>query len=127
MAPLRHGCAHGEQPQTNRPDFVSVITMIAFLELLGRLIAASVGTVWSSSSTAAVIALAGMVGAIGLVTIVAAARLGGIVALAASLGVAARLERAAEPADRGLLLSQSDPDADGHPRPRAPGFPLPIA
>jgi hypothetical protein len=26
-----------------------------------------------------------------------------------------------EPADRGELLSQSDPDAAGRPRPRAPG------
>jgi hypothetical protein len=101
--------------------------MIAFLELLGRLFASSVETVWSSSSPAAVIALAGMVGAIGLVAIVAAARLGGIVALAAALGGVGRLERAVEPADRGVLLSQSDPDADGRPRPRAPGISLPIA
>jgi hypothetical protein len=32
-----------------------------------------------------------------------------------------------EPADVGVLLSQSDPDADGHPRPRAPGHVLAVA
>jgi hypothetical protein len=101
--------------------------MTAFIELLGRLFASSFETVWSSASPAGVIALAGMVGAIGLVTLVAASRVGSIVALAASLSVRTRLERAIEPADRGELLSQSDPDAAGRPRPRAPGHLLQTA
>jgi len=101
--------------------------MIAFIELLGRVFAAPLETIWASAGPAGVIALAGMVGAIGLVTLVAASRVGAIVALAASLGVRTRLERAIEPADRGELLSQSDPDADGRPRPRAPGILLQTA
>jgi hypothetical protein len=101
--------------------------MIQFVELLGRIFAAPLDSVWSSTGPAGLIALAGMVGAIGLVTVVAASRVGVIVALAAALNVRTRLERAIEPADRGELLSQSDPDAAGRPRPRAPGILLQTA
>jgi NAD/NADP transhydrogenase alpha subunit len=103
------------------------VTVVAFFELLGRLFASSLDAVWGSSSPATVIALVGVVGAFGLVALVAAARLGGIVALSDSLRFVAGLERPVEPADRALLLSQSDPDADGRPRPRAPGFLLQTA
>ncbi|WP_223690295.1 DUF6412 domain-containing protein [Leifsonia poae] len=101
--------------------------MIPFIELLGRLFASSLETVWSTSNPASVIALVGMVGAIGLVGAMAAAEVNSIVAITASLQVRAHLEHPLEPADRGELLRQSDPDAAGRPRPRAPGLSLPIA
>ncbi|MFF1635889.1 DUF6412 domain-containing protein [Leifsonia sp. NPDC058248] len=101
--------------------------MIPFLELVGRLFASTLETVLSASSPASVIALAGMAGAIGLFAVLAAAGVRSIVALAASLRLTGRLEQPVEPADRGELLSQSNPDADGRPRPRAPGFTLQTA
>jgi hypothetical protein len=67
--------------------------MIQFVEFLGRIFAAPLDSVWSSTGPAGLIALA----------------------------------RAIEPADRGELLSQSDPDAAGRPRPRAPGILLQTA
>jgi hypothetical protein len=93
-------------------------------EILGRVLAASLDSVWAGSSPAALIGLAGMAGAIGLMAMVAAWRVRSAVALEAALGVRPRRERNAEPADRSVLLSQSNPDADGRPRPRAPGRPL---
>ncbi|GAB3577242.1 hypothetical protein GCM10027406_11290 [Leifsonia lichenia] len=101
--------------------------MLTFFELLGRLFATSLESVLSASTPASIIALAGMAGAIGLVAVVAAAGLRSIVANAASLRVRARLERPVEPADKSAMLSQSDPDADGRPRPRAPGIALQTA
>ena len=101
--------------------------MLTFFELLGRLFAASLDGVLSASTPASIIALAGMAGAIGLVAVVAAAGLRSIVAIAASLRVRERLERPIEPADKSAMLSQSDPDADGRPRPRAPGIALQTA
>ncbi|KRC50864.1 hypothetical protein ASE16_07790 [Leifsonia sp. Root227] len=101
--------------------------MLTFFELLGRLFATSLENVLSASTPASIIALAGMAGAIGLVAVVAAAGLRSIVAIAASLRVRARLERPIEPADKSAMLSQSDPDADGRPRPRAPGIALQTA
>ena len=98
--------------------------MTTFLELLGRILASSLDGVWAGSNPAALIALAGMAGAIGLLSMVAASRMRSVGALAAALRVHARRLRQAEPADRSALLSQSDPDADGHARPRAPGSAL---
>ena len=125
--PVRHGCAHGEQLTTNRRKFVTVVIVIAFLELLGRLAAATLGAALSASSPASIIAIAGVAGAIGIVAVVAGSGIRAIVANAMSLRVRERLGRPIEPADRALLISQSDPDADGHPRPRAPGYVLQTA
>ncbi|GAA1443554.1 DUF6412 domain-containing protein [Leifsonia poae] len=101
--------------------------MIAFLELLGRLVASTLETALSASSPASLVALAGMAGAVGLVAILATAGLRSLVALVTSLQVSERLARPVEPADRARLLTQSDPDADGRPRPRAPGYALQTA
>jgi len=95
--------------------------MTTAIELLGRILASSLDSVWAGSSPAALIGLAGMAGAIGLIAMVAAWRVRTAVALETALGLRPRRERQAEPADRSALLSQSDPDADGRPRPRAPG------
>jgi hypothetical protein len=101
--------------------------MLAFIELVGRFFVAPFESVHAASTPAGIIAVAGLAGAIGLVAVVAAAGVTSVAALAASLRVRARLERPIEPADKGELLSQSDPDAAGRPRPRAPGFSLQTA
>jgi hypothetical protein len=98
-----------------------------FVELLGRILASSFDGVWAGSDPAALIALAGMVGAMGLLSMVAASRVRSVGGVSAALRVHARRLRQAEPADRSALLGQSDPDADGRPRPRAPGSTLPAA
>ncbi len=100
--------------------------MTALLELLGRVLAPALGAVWHTGGPAGLIALAGVAGAIGLVAAVAAASLRSG-AVAASLRPAGPWRRAVEPADRAELIGQSDPDADGRPRPRAPGLALPAA
>lgn len=102
-------------------SFVTVVTVTPVIELLGRILASSLDGVWAGANPAALIGLAGMAGAIGLIAVVAACRARSAVALDAALRIRPRNERHAEPADRSALLSQSDPDADGHARPRAPG------
>ncbi len=104
--------------------------MVQFLDLLMRLAAASLEVLRASAgpgTALAVVGAVGAVGAIGLATLVVVACARYLVALAASLMVTAGLAHPTEPADRGELLSQSDPDADGHARPRAPTVTLQVA
>ncbi|MBO1740579.1 DUF6412 domain-containing protein [Leifsonia sp. TF02-11] len=95
--------------------------MTALLELVARLLA------FAPSSASGLVALAGLAGAIGLVAVVATAAVRSVAALAASLRVRAVWSNPLQPTAGWLLESQADPDADGRPRPRAPGIPLPVA
>lgn len=105
--------------------------MIPFVELVWRLVASVLRTMLGtvvSTDPAGVIALAGAAGAIGLFAIVAASVVRStLAAAAAATSDGASVGTLLEPADRAELLSQSDPDADGRARPRAPGFVLPTA
>jgi hypothetical protein len=100
--------------------------MTALLELLGRALASALGML-GGGSPAGVVALAGVAGALGLVAVVAAAALRSVAALAASLRVRSAWSRPILPVAGWLAESQSAPDADGRPRPRAPGVSLPAA
>jgi hypothetical protein len=99
--------------------------MIPFVELVWRLVASVLGTVVSADPSS-LIALAGAAGAVGLFAIVAASVVRSTLA-AATTRDSTGLETPLEPADLAELLSQSDPDADGRARPRAPGFTLQTA
>lgn len=112
--------------------------MTALLELLGRAFASSLGSSGLGSlglgsaaggSTAGFVALAGVAGALGLVAVLAAtaAAVRSVAALAASLRVRPVWSRPVEPVAGWLSEGPSDPDADGRPRPRAPGVALPVA
>lgn len=108
------------------PRCATVITMIPFVELVWRLVASVLGAV-VTADPANLIALAGAAGAVGLIAIVAASVVRSTLAAVAGTHADERLETALEPADRAELLGQSDPDADGRARPRAPGFTLQTA
>ena len=97
--------------------------MTAVAELLGRILASALAP--STLSPSALIALVGLVGAIGIVAVIATAAVRSVAALAASLRVRASWSTPAEPPVGWLAESEADPDADGHPRPRAPGILLP--
>jgi Family of unknown function (DUF6412) len=101
--------------------------MLQFLDLLARFVAGSLEVLRGASGPGTALAIAGAVGAIGLASLVVAASVRYVVALAASLVVGHALAHPIEPADRAELLSQSDPDADGHARPRAPAVTLQAA
>ncbi|UOQ88204.1 DUF6412 domain-containing protein [Agromyces endophyticus] len=91
--------------------------MIELVAGLFRYLESSVEVALASNATLAVL-LVGVVGAAALAVVVLAVRaLPGLVAADAS-GAARRLRQTADP---GTLLSQSDPDAPGRARPRAPG------
>lgn len=100
--------------------------MIPFAELAWRLVASLLGAL-AVADPANLFALVGAVGAVGLIAIVAASVVRSTLAAAAATHTSTRLETLLEPADRAELLSQSDPDADGRARPRAPGFTLQTA
>ncbi|WP_345764321.1 DUF6412 domain-containing protein [Diaminobutyricibacter sp. McL0608] len=101
--------------------------MLQFLDLLARLVAGSLEVLRGTSGPGAAFAIAGAVGAIGLASLLVAASVRYVVALAASLVVSDALAHPIEPADRAELIGQSDPDADGHARPRAPALSLSAA
>lgn len=81
--------------------------------------------------------LAFVAAALGLVTVPNAAALGLAIAVVAVLALTVAVALVSAPAgdrdrphplraiDASVLLSQSDPDAAGHPRPRAPGVAVP--
>ena len=98
--------------------------MTSIAELTGRLLSTMLGAGWNATP-AAVLALVGVVGALGLVSAVAAACLRSVAALAASLRRRPVLSRPVRPVAGWLLEGPSDPDADGHSRPRAPSRSLP--
>ncbi|MFF2387815.1 DUF6412 domain-containing protein [Agromyces sp. NPDC058104] len=90
--------------------------MIEFVGALLRSVQASLELSLASNALLAVL-LVGVVGAAAVAVVVVACRaLPALVAADAS-GAARRLRQTADP---GLLLSQSDPDAPGRARPRAP-------
>lgn len=104
--------------------------MAVLLELVARLVAAvhaGLTVVSNPSSASGLLALAGLAGAIGIVAVIAAAAVRSVASLAASLRVRAAWSHPPQPAAGWLLESQADPDADGRPRPRAPGSALPVA
>lgn len=91
--------------------------MIEFIGALLRSLQASLELSLASNGLLAVL-LVGVVGAAAVAVVVIACRaLPALVAADAS-GAARRLRQTADP---GRLLSQSDPDAPGRARPRAPG------
>lgn len=91
--------------------------MIEFFGVFLRSVQASLELSLASNALLAVL-LVGVVGAAAVAVVVLACRaLPALVAADAS-GAARRLRQTADP---GLLLSQSDPDAPGRARPRAPG------
>jgi len=100
--------------------------MTALLELLGRSIASAIGML-GGGSPASFVALAGVAGALGLVAVVAVAATRSVAALTASLHRRPVFAHPVQPAVGWLVESTSDPDADGRPRPRAPGLSLPVA
>lgn len=79
---------------------------------------------WAGNGSAGALALIGVVGLSAIAALLCARYL---TSLARSLPSATRLKRLREPADIAVLLSQSDPDADGHARPRAPASSLAAA
>jgi hypothetical protein len=97
--------------------------MTAIAELTGRLLSAVLAAGWNATP-AGMLALVGLVGALGLVTVAAAAALRSVAALAASLRRRPVLSRPVRPPAGWLLAGESDPDADGHARPRAPSTAL---
>lgn len=101
--------------------------MTGLLEFVARLVASAPSSAFGHSSVSGLVALAGLAGAIGIVAVVAAAAVRSVAALAASLRVRAIWSNPLQPTAGWLLESQADPDADGRPRPRAPGFSLPVA
>ncbi len=117
--------ANGAGPRL--PWSVSVVPVHTLLDLLTRTVASVLGSVWSTSGPAGGLALVGVAGAIGLVAALALASLRSVAALAASLTSRVMWSRPAEPPAGWLVESVADPDADGHPRPRAPGLTLQAA
>lgn len=101
--------------------------MTAVLEFAARLVASVHASGFGPSSASGLVALAGLAAAAGLVAVVAAAAIRSVAALAASLRVRAAWSTPLQPTAGWLLESQADPDADGRPRPRAPGIALPVA
>lgn len=112
--------------------------MIAYLEMLARFVAAAFEAVASTSPALASLAAAVPTSSGTGSTIVA---LLGVIALAGGVALATRTvvrliaalldgvptERADRPAPVAFLRTQDDPTAEGHPRPRAPGLPVPVA
>jgi hypothetical protein len=92
------------------------------IQLLMQLFGVGADLLWHTNGPAATLAIVGLVGAIGLATFAIAACTHYVIALAASLTAQAQARRVPEPANAARLLSQSDPDADGRARPRAPSL-----
>ncbi|MFC6356579.1 DUF6412 domain-containing protein [Luethyella okanaganae] len=89
-----------------------------------RLLISALEILWVGHGPVAAIAI---IGAIGLAT-VAIGLCAGLLAVAlARIGAASAPARCRHAADVGALLSQSDPNAAGRPRPRAPGRDLSAA
>ncbi|MGH1522996.1 DUF6412 domain-containing protein [Leifsonia sp. L25] len=107
--------------------------MTGLLEFVARFFAPGSGlsVLWHSAAwpggLSGLVALVGLAGAIGIVAVAATAVVRSVAALAASLRARAVWSNPLQPAAGWLLESQADPDADGRPRPRAPGIPLPVA
>jgi Family of unknown function (DUF6412) len=89
--------------------------MTSVLALL-RAVVALVGQAIVGGVPAASVVLVGMIGAVAVIAVAVTARL-------ASLSITGATEGfPSTDVDLPVRLSQSNPDADGHPRARAPGF-----
>jgi hypothetical protein len=99
------------------------------LQFLAHYLLARTELFWAANSGLGTVALNGVVGigVVGLGVMIALLCVRYLTAIARSMPGAARRERLREPADIAILLSQSDPDADGHARPRAPALSLAVA
>jgi len=97
--------------------------VIEFITAFLRVIQASLELAVASNAQLAVLML-GVVGAAAVAVVVIACRALPALVAADSSGAARRLRQTADP---GTLLAQSDPDAAGRARPRAPGRGIPAA
>jgi hypothetical protein len=96
------------------------------VELLTRFSASVLAIVQGADPHNSLLAILSIAAAIGLATIVVGACARYVVSLVSSLMMSA-WRFAHEPADLGELLGQSDPDAEGRARPRAPSSRFPVA
>ncbi|MCX7522165.1 DUF6412 domain-containing protein [Microbacterium sp. STN6] len=94
--------------------------MLLHLEMLLRLVSTAVDGALTLGLPGSILALASLVGAASLVAVAVVIAARSVAALAAALALAGPAPRAECAADIGQLLAQSDPDAAGRPRPRAP-------
>ncbi|HWU58013.1 MAG TPA: DUF6412 domain-containing protein [Microbacteriaceae bacterium] len=103
--------------------------MFQTLQFLAHYIVAGTELLWAANGGFGNVALTGVVGigVVGLGVMIALLCVSYLTAIARSMPGGVRRERLSEPADIAVLLSQSDPDADGHARPRAPAFSLAVA
>jgi uncharacterized protein DUF6412 len=99
------------------------------LQFLAHYLLARTELFWAANGAVGDVALNGVlgIGVVGLGVVIALLCVRYLTAIARSMPGAARRERLREPADIAILLSQSDPDADGHSRPRAPAPSLAVA
>jgi hypothetical protein len=98
--------------------------VIQTLQVLAHYLGAGFELFWAANGPAGAFALIGVVG-LGMIVVLLCARY--LTSLARSMPASAVIGHLREPADIAALLSQSDPDADGHARPRAPGYSLQVA
>ncbi len=97
--------------------------MIELLTALPRYTQASLEVAFASNAQVTVLVVA-MLGAAAVALVVTAWRAVPALVAADPSGAATRLRQTADP---GRLIAQSDPDAAGRPRPRAPGRGIPAA
>ncbi len=89
-----------------------------------RLIAAALEIALASNAQVIAVLLVGALGAAAVALVVTTWRAIPVLVAADRSGASTRLRQTADP---GRLLAQSDPDAAGRPRPRAPGRGIPAA
>jgi hypothetical protein len=99
------------------------------IQFLAHYVVAGAELFWAANGGLGDVAFNGVlgIGVVGLGVVIALLCVRYLTAIARSMPGAALRGELREPADIAVLLSQSDPDADGHARPRAPGFPLAVA
>ena len=96
-------------------------SMPLVLEALGRVLALLGDVVLGGAGVAPAVLLAALVGAASAASVAAAVALVRVAAARGLLGRGAPPRRPDEDVDLPVLVSSSDPDADGHERSRAPG------
>lgn len=92
--------------------------------MLARWFVAGVDLLGMSTGPTAAVALLGV---IGLTTLALALTVRHLTALSASFVLSTPLRVQRESTDIAVLLARSDPDAEGHARPRAPAASLTVA
>ncbi|HEY5224785.1 MAG TPA: DUF6412 domain-containing protein [Microbacteriaceae bacterium] len=98
--------------------------MVQVLELLARSFVVGFDLLGMTGGPAAAFALLGVVG---LTTLALALTSRRLTALSASLELSTPLRVQRESTDIAVLLARTDPDAEGHARPRAPASALTVA